>query len=450
MRFSALLQMGCINLWRRKTRTLLTSLSMTVGVMCIIVLISIGIGFEQAFRQSLEEIGSLTKIHVMPDATAQTRIAILNDRAVEAIGSLEMVRAVTPVIESPAFLRSGRYVSVVRLFGIDLTTAESFLLTPEQGVLPTEGIRMRPEVMVTSDLGGRFQNPNDDWSPALDAQGNPLIDPLQSNIRLTFDFSNISGEQIPGPDGRAIPGGATYPLLVTGTTSTQNNTFTSSIFLDAVRLEEWMDANKDFVAPRGSGAPTEGMTREERITRAMVVDGGRTYDLVWVMVEDMSHVQQVVQIIQDAGFVTYSLSDVLEAVSNQARQVQGLLGAIGAVAMIASAFGVANTMTMSITERTREVGILKVIGTELSDIAKMFLMEAIIVGIIGGVLGLGLSFLVQLLLPTILAGMDLQSIIPLWLALGGVLFAGVVALLSALLPAIKAMRISPIAAIRTD
>ena len=449
MKLSSLLRMGCINLWRRKTRTLLTSLSMTVGVMCIIVLISIGIGFEQAFRQSLEEIGSLTKIHVMPDRAAQTRIAILNDRAVYAINSLEMVEAVTPVIQSNAFLRSGRYVGIVQLYGIDLSTAESFLLTPEEGVLPTQGIRMRPEVMVTSDLGGRFQNPNDNWSPALDAQGNPLIDPLEANIRLTFDFSNISGEQAAGPDGRAIPGGATYPLLVTGSTSTQNNTFTSSIFLDATRLEEWIDANQGFVPARG-GAPTENMTREERIARAVAEDGGRTYDLVWVKVYEMSEVQHVVQIIQDAGFATYSLNDVLEALSNQARQVQGLLGAIGAVAMIASAFGVANTMTMSITERTREVGILKVLGTELSDIAKMFLAEAMIVGIIGGILGLGLSFLVQLILPIILAGMSLYSVIPFWLALGGILFAGVVALLSALLPAIKSMRISPIAAIRTD
>jgi len=449
MKLSSLLRMGCINLWRRKTRTLLTSLSMTVGVMCIIVLISIGIGFEQAFRQSLEEIGSLTKIHVMPDRAAQTRIAILNDRAVEAINSLEMVEAVTPVIQSNAFLRSGRYVSIVQLYGIDLSTAESFLLTPEEGVMPTHGIRMRPEVMVTSDLGGRFQNPNDNWSQALDAQGNPLIDPLEANIRLTFDFSNISGEQVAGPDGRAIPGGASYPLLVTGTTSTQNNTFTSSIFLDATRLEEWIDANQGFVPARG-GAPTEGMTREERIARAANEDGGRTYDLVWVKVYEMSEVQQVVQIIQDAGFATYSLNDVLEALSNQARQVQGLLGAIGAIAMIASAFGVANTMTMSITERTREVGILKVLGTELSDIAKMFLVEAMIVGIIGGILGLGLSFLVQLILPIILAGMNLYSVIPFWLALGGILFAGAIALLSSLLPAIKAMRISPIAAIRTD
>ncbi|MCL2578739.1 MAG: ABC transporter permease [Oscillospiraceae bacterium] len=445
MKLTDLLRMGCVNLWRRKTRTLLTALSMTIGVMCIVVLISIGIGFERAFHQSLAEVGSLTKIHVTPDISARDTVSLLNDRAVEAIGSLDAVEAVTPVIQASAFLRSGRYVHTrANLYGIDLSTADRFMLIPKRGLLPTEGARMRPEVMVTEDLGERFQNPNDSWNPAVDADGDPLIDPLYANIRLTFDFNSISGEQIAGPDGRAVQTGDFYQLNVAGVSSTQNGAFMSSVFLDMIRLQEWIDANAPPSAP-------ETMTREARVARAAAEAGGMTYDLVWVKVREIGDVQWVAQVIQEAGFNTYSLNDVLDAVNTQARQVQGLLGAVGAVAMIASAFGVANTMTMSITERTREVGILKVLGTELGDIAKIFLTEAAIVGILGGALGLGLSFLVQRLLPFIeLAEMDLYSVIPPWLALGAILFAGAVALAAALLPAVRAMRISPLEAIRTQ
>ena len=61
-----LLHYGYTNLFRRKTRTALTALSMAVGVMCIVVLISVGLGYEQAYRESIEAMGSLTKIDVTP------------------------------------------------------------------------------------------------------------------------------------------------------------------------------------------------------------------------------------------------------------------------------------------------------------------------------------------------------------------------------------------------
>jgi len=452
MRLSDLFRMGCANLWRRKTRTLLTALSMTIGVMCIIVLISIGIGYEQSYRESVEAMGSLTKIDVMSTTTVKDKIALLNDKAIEAFATLDGVEAVTPVIQSNAYLKSGKYMNMVQLYGVDLSTVDSFLLTPEQGGIPSAGIRMKPEVMVTEDVGKTFADPSDDWAEAVDAHGQPLIDPLNANIQLTFDYSNLSGERQEGEDGRAVPTGASYPLRVLGVCPTLNNTFSSSVFLDAKRLEEWVEANQNFVASTSSANADDdkALTREERIARAKAGSSGKTYDLAWVKVRDADDVQRVTGIIQDAGFATYSLNDMLDAVRTQARQIQGLLGAIGAVAMVVSAFGVANTMMMSITERTREVGILKVLGTELTDISKMFLVEAMIVGILGGIAGLGLSYLVKLLLPAILAGMDLRSIIPLWLALGGILFAGAVALLSALLPAMRAMQISPNAAIRTE
>ena len=74
MSITDLFRFGFINLWRRKTRTFLTALSMAIGVMCIVVLISVGLGYEQSYRESVESMGSLTKIDVRPaDETLRHR-----------------------------------------------------------------------------------------------------------------------------------------------------------------------------------------------------------------------------------------------------------------------------------------------------------------------------------------------------------------------------------------
>lgn len=99
MKFLDFFRMGLVNLSRRKARTILTALSMAIGVMCIVVLISVGLGYEAAYRENIEAMGSLTKIDVTPpsDSTGG-RTALLNDKAVDAFKKLRGVEAVTPVV----------------------------------------------------------------------------------------------------------------------------------------------------------------------------------------------------------------------------------------------------------------------------------------------------------------------------------------------------------------
>ena len=433
---------------------MLTALSMAIGVMCIIVLISVGIGYEKSYEETIQSMGSLTKIDVTPSTDERGAQALLNDKAVDAMKKLDSVDAVTPVVQATAYLKSGKYISMVKLYGLDLTTADQFLLTPEEGTMPGEGLRFKPEVMLTDDVAASFADPNQDWADAVDEDGNPYVDPMSGNIRLTFDYSALSNEQEAGDDGRAVQSGSLYRLNVTGLCSTLNYTFSTSGFLDRERLEEWIEANPSAAAQQqrsaSSTSSSSGSSAESDREKAAEKAKGKTYDTVWVKVQDVGKVQEVAQTIRDAGFSTYSLNDMLETVRTQSRQIQGMLGAIGLIAMIVSGIGIANTMMMSINERTREVGVLKVLGTDLKDIAMIFLTEALLVGILGGIGGLLLSFIMARLIPVLFQTMQVKSIIPLWLAAGGVLFAGVVALLSALAPALNAMRISPNEAIRAE
>ena len=433
-----LFRYGCTNLFRRKTRTILTALSMAVGVMCIVVLISVGLGYEQAYRESIEAMGSLTKIDVTPANSDYGRTAVLNEKAVEAFRGIDGVEAVTPVLQQSAYIATGNFVNMVRVYGIDLSTAESFMLTPERGTIAEEGTHLHPEVMFTDDVSAGLANKAKDWEPALDEDGNPLVDLLEAPVRMTFDYSNLTGEAKADTDGRALPSGNLYNLRVTGICSTLNNNFTSSAFMAYDRLEEMVQANANYL-----GAATETKTAEEKAN-------GPTYDLVWVKVKNVNDVQRIVKLIRGTGLNTYSLNDMLETVRTQSRQIQGMLGALGGIAVLISAICVANTMMMSITERTREIGVLKVLGTVRSDIFKMFLSEALIVGVIGGAAGLVLSFIAKWLIPVIFASRELRCVLPWWLAVCGVVFSGCVAIAAAWIPARKATLISPNEAIRSE
>lgn len=178
MRFQDFFRFGVINLSRRKARTVLTALSMAIGVMCIIVLISVGIGYEKSYEETIQSMGSLTKIDVTPSTDERGAQALLNDKAVDAMKKLDGVDAVTPVVQATAYLKSGKYISMVKLYGLDLTTADQFLLTPEEGTMPGEGLRFKPEVMLTDDVAASFADPNQDWADAVDEDGNPYVDPM--------------------------------------------------------------------------------------------------------------------------------------------------------------------------------------------------------------------------------------------------------------------------------
>lgn len=541
MRISDLLRTGCINLWRRRTRTILTAVSMTIGVASIVMLVSIGIGYEQLHQETVESMGSLTKIDVTPlqKVDDKQKTAILNDKAVASLKNLDGVEAVTPVEQLTGYLKSGSYIGMIKLYGIDLDTAESFQITPTEGEAPTEGLRLHPEVLVTDDLASSFGDPNNNWADAVDADGNPLVDVMNSPIKLTFDYDQLNGNQKADKEGRATTTGTFYNLDVSGVCESQNYTYATSGFLDITRLQEWKKIQEDQAAqknksssagsagsstatdsssgsttasgtaasgtgaqsgtaaignaaangstgantnttnPTGSTGTQSGTAAAQGGTssggnskdteRAAVgsstgsstsTRGGSTnpalanaYDLVWVKAEKVSDVQRISNLIKQAGFDTYSQNDMLETVKKQSRQLQGVLGALGLVSLLISGIGVANTMMMSINERTREVGILKVLGTEFSDIARMFLTEAFLVGLMGGLAGLLVSFLLKQLIPRVLAslaGMEIRCAFTWWLILGSVLFAGVVALIAAWIPAHKAMNISPNEAIRSE
>jgi len=181
-----------------------------------------------------------------------------------------------------------------------------------------------------------------------------------------------------------------------------------------------------------------------------------------VIVNDANNVERVAEDIRALGFTDWAVHTQTSWISYQresSEALQNLLAAVGAVSLLIAAIGITNTMVMAIYERTKEIGVMKVIGATVTDVRRLFLVEAAIIGAVGGALGLALSAGLSYILNNFEIALfnvqqwsedGLVSYIPLWLFGLAFAFSVVVGVVSGFLPARRATRISALAAIRTD
>lgn len=167
-----------------------------------------------------------------------------------------------------------------------------------------------------------------------------------------------------------------------------------------------------------------------------------------------------VQAVQDAviskgSYGTYSMNDLRKDLLTMVNTVQWGLVGFGALALLASVFGIVNTMYISVLERTSQIGLMKALGASRRDIARLFRNEAAWVGLLGALIGVGVSALLTLLNPWIAQSLQLDEgtnlliINPLYTAL---LVLGLVALavISGFLPSRRASKMDPIEALKTE
>ena len=189
------------------------------------------------------------------------------------------------------------------------------------------------------------------------------------------------------------------------------------------------------------------------------------YQEIQLNVDNIDNVEEVQDKISEMGFQSESLIQFLQPTIEASKTLQLIFFFLGAVSMFVSAISIANTMVMSIYERTKEIGIMKVLGCIVKDIRLLFLFEAGMIGFMGGVIGVGFSYLASFLInkygqPLFGALMtggaamgDIEatySIIPIYLPLLGLGISIIVGLLSGYFPARRATKISAIEAMRTE
>ena len=430
MIFSDLLRMAFMNLWRRKLRAVLTVLGMVIGVSSIVVMMSLGVGIRQATMESYENMGSLTNITVSSwrwvenaNGNGSSTETKLDKKAVETMRQIPGVVAVMPQINAYGIIKSGKWIADTSILAIDGEVAEQFGIELSEGRYPEyKRGGDTHEIVLSESVLGWFYDPNT-GKQAVDREGNPKVT-MDSRFQLTFDYNAAFGSRNTEPG--YVPG-KTYRINAVGKVSPDNNEFSWYCLMDLEALQKLAKENEKFISLDTS-----------------------TYNSVLVKCDSTDTVASVKEAIDAMGYGTSSLQDSLEQAEQQMAQIQYLLGAIGGVSLLVAAIGIMNTMMMSIYERTREIGIIKVLGCRMDNIAELFLTEAAFIGLIGGALGLGISYGLAAIINKFIGSSGFNALIPLWLALGALIFSIAVALVSGLYPAIRAMRLSPLTAIRNE
>lgn len=475
MSFYDLMTMSLENLWRRKLRTVLTVLGVLIGTTSIVAMLSLAFGMKQMIMDEYASMGSVTQIMIsgggggdMDSSSSQTDTStMLTETNMQMFQDMEHVKNVLPQLSFDGNMQSGRYSGYGNLIGVDQSILDSQEL--EKGDIPQKGSAGTLQVIAGNQiLTGFGYVQGDEYVDYYSTGELPNID-LMTQIRQlqvynemadtssdagsTDDSADASSDST-GTDSSADDAAVqpeednstlNFRIKVAGIMAggvDEYNTYSNSLLVNIDDLKSYL--TKNFGKGNIPGQPKpNGKPMNEWVYSTLVVD-----------VDDASNVDSVMKDIQDMGFSASSNKDLLDSAQKNLQIVELVLGGIGMVAFLVAAIGIANTMMMSTYERTKEIGVMKVLGCDMRDIQKLFLAEAGFIGLIGGIVGLGLTCGVSALINHFAVSMGGMkgniSVIPWWLALAAVAFSTLMGMVAGYFPARRAMKLSPLAAIHTE
>lgn len=474
MSFYDLMTMSLGNLWRRKLRTVLTVLGVLIGTTSIVAMLSLAFGMKQMIMDEYASMGSVTQIMIsggggdMDSSSSQTDTStMLTETNKQMFQDMEHVKNVLPQLSFDGNMQSGRYSGYANLIGVDQSLLDSQEL--EKGDIPQKGSTGTLQVIAGNQILTGFGYVQGDQYVDYYSTGElPKID-LMTQIRQlqvynemadtssdagsTDDSADASSDST-GTDSSADDAAVqpeednstlNFRIKVAGIMAggvEEYNTYSNSLLVNIDDLKSYL--TKNFGKGNIPGQPKpNGKPMNEWVYSTLVVD-----------VDDASNVDSVMKDIQEMGFSASSNKDLLDSAQKNLQIVELVLGGIGMVAFLVAAIGIANTMMMSTYERTKEIGVMKVLGCDMRDIQKLFLAEAGFIGLIGGIVGLGLTCGVSALINHFAVSMGGMkgniSVIPWWLALAAVAFSTLMGMVAGYFPARRAMKLSPLAAIHTE
>lgn len=425
-----LILMGLGNLFRRKMRTILTVLGVVIGTTSILVMISIGLGLDRKFEEEIKAYGSLTRITLYKGYSGKDGMSEIkfDDALVQKLSKIDKVKVVVPTIRVDGDLFYGKINGWANVLAIDFDLLPNLDIVLSEGRMPQKG-----EVLVGKNVKESFWDYKGGKHKQITV--NPMNDVLEFKIRPR--------EWVEGAEKRKG-----MRFITSGVMGNDDYEISEMIYVD---IEDYLSFLEKYNKKYKVKKPT---AKEKKLMSK--------YSNIQVYAQDIDSVESIMKTLKEEfSLDSFSQTEWLNQAKSQARMIQAILGGVGGVSLVVAAIGITNTMVMSIYERTREIGIMKVIGAKVSDIRKLFLFEAAMIGFFGGVLGVGLSYGFSSVINSLAANENpenysivseffSQSYLPVELALLGIVFAMMIGVLAGLYPSIRATKISALDAIRTD
>ena len=448
MKFLDLLRMSSSNLWKRKVRTVLTVLGVVIGVASIVVMVSLGLGLSRSLMAQYESYGSLTQITVNAPWDDSEEAKRLDQKLIDEILTMDHVESVYPVLETDALAKYGSYEGWLQIQGMPAEAFQEMNITVGQGQLP--GGDKTLTFFYGCQVLRYFYNAKGSGGSYWQTEELPDIDLMNDPIFVIFDTNAYYEAGSTDENGQTKKPPKKYLIDTCGVEADPGENQWSQYgwytYCDIDQLTaELKKIFKNKVIP---GQPT---TKTGKPYKEIF------YSQLLVNVDSMDNVVELQKSLSDMGYNVYSQAEWVESEQKTMGYIQAVLGGIGAVSLFVAAIGITNTMMMSIYERTKEIGVMKVLGCDLRNIRSLFLMEAGFIGFIGGVIGLILSFILSVVVNKVAAQANEYmgttggiSYIPVWLVFLSLIFAILVGMVAGFFPARRAMRLSPLAAIRNE
>lgn len=406
MKFHDLIKLSLQSFKNRKSRMILTILGVAVAIGLIFFLVSLGYGLQRTILDRITTADSLLTIDVYPPEAEEIK---LDTKSLETIAAIPGVTLVSPQAVLP-----------IKINYTDLTTDSS------ANIIKPDFFRLTG---IEASNGSLFQN---------EAENSIVINPVIAqlfalkpeellNKKVTLTFEVLA----PKEDTEEI---------ATSSATTAPKKITVEKEFTIVGITNTVDENNSVYVPL------------ERV-QSLAID---EYQFVKVQVKDQTVMEKVREDLIGKGYLVSALSDVVDQANQIFGIIQIVLAVFGIFSLFVAAIGLINTMTISLLERTNEIGIMRAIGASAWDIKKIFLIESSLIGLFGGIAGIVIGIFASWLFN---AGLNLlaKSLgakpvslfhTPLWFVIFIISFSGIVGFLSGVIPATKAGKLNALAALR--
>ncbi|RED64930.1 ABC transporter permease [Cohnella lupini] len=449
MRFTDQFRFVRQNMKKNKTRLFMTVLATAMGCTFLIVLASVGFGLQKSIVEDMVGDRMVTAIDIYGVESNNEVDRVIDADNIEYLRTVDHVKAVTYrnyVQQALNPMIDGQAVGSNATVNVDFAAESKAGFGLSAGRLPQEprevivGFNIRQTPQQSGAAGG--DTPPADAPPAKEWLGKIM---------------ELKVKQL-GEDGKERT--MKLPVTIVGISEqpsrewqTDSNVYIGNEILtelEAFTGTQW----GAMLLPEDSG--------NQNAEQPPGLQDPRQFNQVQVIADGANRVKGISEEIREKGYMSHSIASELKQINLVFTIMKIGLGFVGTIAVLIASIGIFNTMTMAVTERSQDIGIMKAIGAHPSAIRRIFLLESSLIGLLGAVIGTVVAYVISIVvnigLPiAIEAFMEEQvpddfvfSFIPPYLAVIACLISLGVALLSGSRPAKRATRIDVLSALRRD